>query len=90
MDKGLHSIHVLDLNCDVLQILLKDSEKLKLLEGSGELQHYREFQDVLQGRHQEQVFCKKSLQSICGRAERISQMVSPESSLYLWANYMYL
>lgn len=79
VDKGLHSIHVLGLNCDVLQVMLEDCSKIKLLEEqiqNGELQRYHEFQGVIQARHREQLFCKKSLQSICDRAERISRMVS--------------
>ncbi|KAF8458674.1 hypothetical protein BGX38DRAFT_1152590 [Terfezia claveryi] len=78
VDKGLHSIHVLDLNSEVLQVMLEDCEKIKLLESqmhNGEVQRYHEFQDVIQTRHREQLFCKKSLQSICDRAERISRMI---------------
>ena len=76
LDLGLHAKHTLELNCDVLKALGKDSEKLKTYDKSpASSTRYAEMGAMLEAQLREQQFNRKSLDSICRRAERISQMV---------------
>lgn len=77
VDAGLHAIHVLELNCDVLGMMAVDMEKLRVMEWRRNLHaaRYLELADLIQLKLREQTFCKKGLQSICRRAEQISTMV---------------
>lgn len=77
-DDILQAIHVLGLNCDVLKAIEIDCRKIqKLAGGDHEDAGLRSTQlfDMLEARFREHDFCKKSLESLCKRADRISQMV---------------
>lgn len=76
IDKACEAIHALDLNCDVFAAMTKDCQKLKLFEGpNADESRYSNMEAALESWTREQLFFKKSLQSLCTRAQQISQVV---------------
>lgn len=76
IDKAFEAIHALDLNCDVLAAMTNDCQKLKLFEGpNADEVRYSNMEAALESWSREQLFFKKSLQSLCTRAQQISQVV---------------
>ena len=76
IDKAFEAIHALDLNCDVLAAMTNDCQKLKLFEGpNADESRYSNMETALESWSREQLFFKKSLLSLCARAQQISQVV---------------
>lgn len=77
IDKAFEAIHALELNCDVLAAMTNDCQRLKLFEGpNADELRYSNMEAALESWSHEQLFFKKSLQSLCTRAQQISQVVS--------------